>query len=208
MAALADTDVEYVVHRFPHPCEGQVLPCMEVAGQRFDIGPVAYRRAYALGEVGHRPAATSALPAIGTVFRPYGPDRRYVHYLARPFRCRRQMPRRRSAGTAIVRAEFHDMVRARVHLKGIALVPRLPTGPPAGGLPKALVPLGTVDVPRGRDRTVAAVLGVSVSPKAIAQFGVFPFQLEYAGLQPFKANDTFRYDLVLVDIDKIRHYYP
>jgi hypothetical protein len=56
-AALADTDVEYVAHHFPHPCEGQVLPCVEIPDKALDIGPVAYRRAHALGEVGHRPAA-------------------------------------------------------------------------------------------------------------------------------------------------------
>src|SRR5680860_1713935 len=77
-AALADIDVEHIAHHFPHPFEGQVLPCVEIADQPFYIAPVAYRGAHPFGEVGDSQAPTGALRPVGMVFRPNGLDRGYV----------------------------------------------------------------------------------------------------------------------------------
>lgn len=142
------------------PLERDVLIGAEVRGERHDVGAEGYRGAHVLGEPALAAVAAGALHPHLEMPRHRRHDRkRDVHHLPRGGDCRGFHVRRFAAhgtdgrGIPVLRTGHIPGLRTRA-----ALMPPLPAGLPAGGLPLGLRVRNAYRVLGGRDTAVGAGL--------------------------------------------------
>ena len=157
---LADVEPEDGLEQVREPLERDVLIGAEVRGERHDVGAEGYRGAHVLGEPALAAVAAGALHPHLEMPRHRRHDRkRDVHHLPRGGDCRGFHVRRFAAhGT-----DGREIPALRPgHIPGLqpraALMPPLPAGLPAGGLPLGLRVRNAYRVPGGRDTAVGAGL--------------------------------------------------
>lgn len=157
---LADVESEDGLEQVREPLERDVLIGAEVRGERHDVGAEGYRGVHVLGEPALAAVAAGALHPHLEMPRHRRHDRkRDVHYLPRGGDCR---------GFHVQRFAAHGTDGRGIpalrpgHIPGLqphaALMPPLPAGLPAGGLPLGLRVRNAYRVPVGRDTAVGAGL--------------------------------------------------
>ena len=157
---LADVESEDGLEQVREPLERDVLIGAEVRGERHDVGAEGYRGVHVLGEPALAAVAAGALHPHLEMPRHRRHDRkRDVHYLPRGGDCR---------GFHVQRFAAHGTDGRGIpalrpgHIPGLqphaALMPPLPAGLPAGGLPLGLRVRNAYRVPGGRDTAVGAGL--------------------------------------------------
>lgn len=157
---LADVEPKAGLEQVREPLERDVLIGAEVRGERHDVGAEGYRGVHVLGEPALAAVAAGALHPHLEMPRHRRHDRkRDVHHLPRGGDCRGFHVRRFAAhGT-----DGRGIPALRPgHIPGLqpraALMPPLPAGLPAGGLPLGLRVRNAYRVPGGRDTAVGAGL--------------------------------------------------
>lgn len=119
--------VEHIVEKFLHPAKRDILPCVKISNQTFNIVAIAYRGIGLLGETTCGLVPTSTFAAIYLVLGYMEFDFGNIDYLAFP--CRNKWDSAQVFPATTTKAG--DMVFNKVwgcnHFERIAFMPGLPS---------------------------------------------------------------------------------